>query len=58
MVLVGVFRLDEIAANPKRQRGRRPRLTGNDENGGLLLSDPDGRPWADSSDPASTATSD
>lgn len=58
MVLVGVFRLDEIAANPKRQRGRRPGLTGNDENGRLLLSDPDGRPWADASDPASTATSD
>lgn len=58
MVLVGVFRLDEIAANPRRQRGRRPRLTRNDENGRLLLSDPDGRPWADSSDPASTATSD
>ncbi len=58
MVLVGVFRLDEIAASPKRQRGRRPRLTGNDENGRLLLSDPDGRPWADASDPASTATRD
>jgi len=58
MVLVGVFRLDEIAANPKHQRGLRPRLTGSDDHGRLLLSDPDGRPWADSSGPASTATSD
>jgi hypothetical protein len=57
MVLVGVFRLDEIAANPKRKRGRRPRLTGNDENGRLPLSDPDGRPWADAGDPAHTARS-
>jgi hypothetical protein len=58
MILVGVFRLDEIAANHNRQRGRRPGLTGSDENGRLLLSDPDGRPWANSSDPASSATSD
>jgi hypothetical protein len=58
MVLVGIFRLDQIAADPKHQRGRRPRLIGNDENGRLLLGDPDGRPWADSRDQASTATSD
>ncbi|MGO8934116.1 MAG: hypothetical protein ACLPLZ_11905 [Terracidiphilus sp.] len=58
MVLVGVFRLDQIAANPKDQRGRRPRLTGSDDRGRLLLSDPDGRPWGNSSDSASTATSD
>jgi len=55
---VGVFRLDEIAANPNHQRGRRPRLTGNDENGRQLLSDPDGRQWTEASDPASSATSD
>jgi len=58
MVLVGVFRLDQIAANPKHQRGQRARLSGGDEHGRLLLGDPDGRPWADSSGPASTATSD
>jgi len=58
MVLVGVFRLDEIAANPRRQHGRRPGLTGNDENDRLLLSDPDGRPWTNSNDPASSVTSD
>ena len=58
MVLVGIFRLDEIAANPKRHHGPRPRLIGNDENGRPLLSDPDGRPWTNSSGPASTATSD
>jgi hypothetical protein len=51
MVLVGVFRLDEIATNSKR--GQRPRFNGpgfngNDENGRMLLSDADGRPWPDS----------
>jgi hypothetical protein len=60
MVLVGVFRLDEIATNSSR--GQRPRFNGlsfngsgfneNDENGRILLSDPDGRPdskpWLDS----------
>jgi len=58
MVLVGVFRLDEIATAPKRKGDRRPRFASNDENGRLLLSDPDGRPWAGSRDPASTAASD
>jgi hypothetical protein len=58
MVIVGVFRLDEIAANPKHQRGQRPRLTGSDDHDRLLVSDPDRRPWSDSSGPASTATSD
>ena len=42
MVLVGVFRLDEIATNHGRSR---PRLPGNDENGQVLMTDPDGRPW-------------
>jgi hypothetical protein len=42
MVLVGVFRLDEIATHQGR---RRPRLPGNDENGHVLMSDPDGTPW-------------
>ncbi|MGB8031483.1 MAG: hypothetical protein WCF30_17670 [Terracidiphilus sp.] len=46
MVLVGVFRLDEIATNPGRGQG--PRLPGNDENGNVLMSDPDGRSWNDS----------
>jgi hypothetical protein len=46
MVLVGVFRLDEIATNSSR--GQRPRFNGNDENGRMLLTDPNGRPWPDS----------
>ena len=58
MILVGVFRLDEIAANPNRQRGRRPGLNGNDENGRLLLSDPDGRPWTEATNQRHTTTID
>ncbi len=58
MVLVGVFRLDEIATSPKRKHGRRPRLTGNDENGRVLQTDPDGRPWTDPRGPAHTAAID
>ncbi len=46
MVLVGVFRLDEIATS--QGRTRRPWLPGNDESGHALMSDPDGRPWNDS----------
>ena len=45
MILVGVFRLDEIAANSGRTS--RPRIPGNDENGRVLSTDPDGRPWLD-----------
>lgn len=58
MVLVGVFRLDEIATNSSR--GQRPRFNGpcfngpcfngprfdeNDESGRMLRTDPDGQPW-------------
>lgn len=51
MVLVGVFRLDKIATNSSR--GQRPSFNGpsfdgNDENGRMLLTDPDGGPWTDS----------
>jgi hypothetical protein len=47
MILVGVFRLDQIASNPKSQPGHRTKLAspGNDQNGGALLSDPNPRPW-------------
>jgi len=58
MVLIGVFRLDQIATAPRRKGGLRPRFTGSDEDGRLLLSDPDGRPWSDPGDPAPRATSD
>jgi hypothetical protein len=46
LVLVGLFRLDEIIASPKRARARKRPLSGGcDEDGHLILSDPDGRPW-------------
>ncbi|MGO8759628.1 MAG: hypothetical protein ACLQG3_16035 [Terracidiphilus sp.] len=47
MVLVGVFRLDVIAAAPQRQAASRRPLSGTDENGHILFTDPDGRPWPD-----------
>jgi len=47
MVIVGVFRLDQIATRPRREGGVRHRLQGNDELGSALMSDPDGRPWDD-----------
>ena len=48
VILVGVFRLDVIAANASRIP--HPRIPGNDENGSPLWMDPDGRPWTDSPD--------
>ncbi len=47
MVLIGVFRLDVVAANASRTP--HPRLPGNDENGHVLMSDPDGTPWPEGS---------
>ena len=49
ILLVGLFRLDEIIAAPKRDRAVKRPACGCDENGRLLLSDPDGRPWSVSS---------
>lgn len=49
LLLVALFRLDGIIASPKRARaGKRP-FSCCDENGHLLLFDPDGRPWGASS---------
>jgi len=45
ILLVGLFRLDEIIAVPKRRQPVKRPACGCDENGHLLLSDPDGRPW-------------
>ena len=45
ILLVGLFRLDEIIASPQRKRAVKRPACGCDENGNLLLSDPDGRPW-------------
>jgi hypothetical protein len=47
ILLVGLFRLDEIIAAPKRDRSVNRPACGCDENGHLLFSDPDGRPWTD-----------
>jgi hypothetical protein len=49
LLLVGFFRLDEIIASPNRDRTARRPFCGCDEDGHLLLSDPDGRPWSASS---------
>ena len=49
ILLVGLFRLDEIIAAPKPARPVNRPTCGCDENGHLLLSDPDGRPWSASS---------
>jgi hypothetical protein len=49
ILLVGLFRLDEIIASPKRSKAVKRPASGCDENGHLLLSDPDGRPWDASS---------
>jgi hypothetical protein len=45
MLLVGVFRLDELMAAPKhRPRQARP-ASGVDREGNVILSDPDGKLW-------------
>jgi hypothetical protein len=45
MLLVGIFRLDELIVAPKR-RVRRPRpASGLDADGNVIFSDPDGRRW-------------
>lgn len=56
MVLVGIFRLDKIATNSGLgQRSQfngpgfdGPGFDGNDENGRMLLTEPDGRSWTES----------
>lgn len=45
ILLVGLFRLDELISSPKRRRKTRKRITGVDHEGEPVLSDPDGRPW-------------
>ncbi|MGA2206175.1 MAG: hypothetical protein ABSG10_05535 [Terracidiphilus sp.] len=52
MALVGIFRLDAIAAAPKCERSRRRPPSGIDENGRMILSDPDGRLWGDPRGPS------
>jgi hypothetical protein len=45
LLLMTLFRLDEMLASPKRGRAVPRPACGCDENGRVLLSDPDGRPW-------------
>lgn len=45
MVLLGVFRLDAIAAAPKHEPDSRRPPSGVDKDGEMLLTDPDGHPW-------------
>jgi hypothetical protein len=45
ILLIGLFRLDELMVAPKhRQRQARP-ASGVDAEGNILFSDPDGKPW-------------
>ena len=45
ILLMSLFRLDELIASPKRSRAVKRPASGCDEKGNLILSDPDGRPW-------------
>ncbi len=45
VLMMALFRLDEIIAAPKRAGAVKRRICGRDENGHLFLSDPDGRSW-------------
>lgn len=47
ILLVALFRLDQIIAAPRRRKPVNRPACGCDENGRMLLSDPDGRPWND-----------
>lgn len=46
VLVVALFRLDEIIATPKRAKAVNLRICGRDEKGHLMLSDPDGRSWS------------
>jgi hypothetical protein len=43
LLVVGFFRLDEIIAAPKKALRQRQPFSGMNEDGKLILSDPDGR---------------
>lgn len=45
ILLMGMFRLDELMATPRRRQASRRRVNGCDQEGNLLYCDPDGRPW-------------
>jgi hypothetical protein len=45
MLLIGLFRLDEVVATPKRPAVHRRPECGHDVDGRAILTDPDGRRW-------------
>jgi hypothetical protein len=45
MLLVGIFRLDELIVAPKHRPRRSRPASGLDADGNIILSDPDGRRW-------------
>jgi hypothetical protein len=45
MLLAAFFRLDELFATPKKPAGNPRHPCGIDENGEIILCDPDGRRW-------------
>jgi len=45
MLLVGIFRLDAIAAAPRGKESPLRHRPGIDKQGRMVLTDPDGRPW-------------
>lgn len=45
MLLVGIFRLDEIFCAPRQRVVVRRPVCGVDESGQPLMTDPDGRQW-------------
>jgi hypothetical protein len=45
MLLAAFFRLDELFATPKKHPGNPRHPCGIDENGDIILCDPDGRRW-------------
>jgi len=47
LMLLGLFRIDEVIAAPKRKKSERSRLglCGTDKAGQAILRDPDGKRW-------------
>jgi hypothetical protein len=43
VLVAGIFRLDQIIAAPKRKASQRRQLSGMNEDGKPIMSDPDGR---------------
>ena len=46
ILLISVFRLDELLATPRKRAGARRPALGLDRDGNPMLCDPDGRTWS------------